>query len=260
MIWIFWLLSIISMWHSTNATDAAKWCSQSLCKGKHPLCNDKGLFYSSCPRHATALIPMTTDFITLIEDKHNEYRNKFALGSATHSKASRMAVIRWDEGLAKIAEGLVRRCQPSRDQCAATEDYASAEVSFTVDKYFCMVTKRAVLQRQLNRWFDPQHQGDSDPNIFFTSAVKNLQHSVQYYQVVRDRADRLGCALIEYIRPSLVHQLLKCVYNCGVKVCTNESNPVYEHTDGDAGEACETGMSHEYDNLCSPQEPMRECS
>ncbi|EDV31636.2 LOW QUALITY PROTEIN: uncharacterized protein Dana_GF15450, partial [Drosophila ananassae] len=251
------MLPTIALWH---ATDANKWCSKRLCNGKHTLCRDHGRYYPTCPSHATSRIRMQQDFKDMIVNKHNDYRNKFAGGLANNTKAARMPFIKWDDELAAIADSLVRRCQPSRDKCAVSEKmYHSAEVSFALEKYYCMTTKKAALKKQLNTWFDPLNHLDKAPNLYFTTNAKNLGHSIYYYQVLRDRANRVGCALVEYIRPALVHQLLKCVYNCGVTPCYEELNPVYEHTNNKAGEACETGTHDVYTNLCSAREPMKLC-
>lgn len=130
--------------------------------------------HRTCPSYATAMIKMHPDFKDIIVDKHNDYRNRFAGGLANNTKAARMPVIQWDDELAAIADSLVRRCQPSRDKCAASEMYHSAEVSFALEKYYCMTTKKAALKKQLNTWFDPLNHLDKAPNLYFTGNTKNL--------------------------------------------------------------------------------------
>jgi len=119
------------------------------------------------------MVKMSWDMIALIVDKHNEYRNKFAGGMDQNPKAARMTTIEWDPELAKVADGLVRRCEPIRDQCAITPNYGHAEVSYSLEKYFCMTTKKEALRKQLDHWFDPNSK-DEVQKLFF-SWTKNQQ-------------------------------------------------------------------------------------
>jgi len=106
---------------------------------------------------------------------------------------------------------------------------------------------------------------NSKPNLY-TILIHDLlindlsrELSLNYFQVLRDRANRVGCAIVEYIRPALVHQLLKCVYNCGVTLCEDDHNPVYEDTEYDAAEECVMGSHSKYKNLCHEDEQVKSC-
>ncbi|EDX15389.1 GD11960 [Drosophila simulans] len=174
-------------------------------------------------------------------------------------KAARMTTIEWDPELAKVADGLVRRCEPIRDQCAITPTYNHAEVSYSLEKYFCMTSKKEALRKQLDHWFDPNRK-DEVQKLFFSWTKNQQELSTNYFQVLRDRANRVGCAIVEYVRPALVHQLLKCVYNCGVSLCEEEDNPVYEDTDEEAASECMKGSNKQYKNLCHKDELVKSCN
>ncbi|XP_016963041.3 venom allergen 5.01 [Drosophila biarmipes] len=253
--WI-WLLCLVLVTPTIKAS--VDWCASDLCNGQHVLCQNNGKFRSPCPEYATAMVKMKGDMIALILDKHNDYRNKFAGGIGNHAKAARMATIQWDSELAKVADALVRRCEPIRDQCAKTPNNLFAEVSYSLEKYFCMTTKKDALRKQLDYWFDPTRKEESH-KLFFSDQENEQELSMNYFQVVRDRANRVGCAIVEYIRPALVHQLLKCVYNCGVTLCEDNHNPVYEATEYDAAEECMLGSNSKYKNLCHEDEQVKTC-
>ncbi|KAH8353676.1 hypothetical protein KR084_012650, partial [Drosophila pseudotakahashii] len=250
------LLPFMLVIHKNKASE--NWCTADLCKGQHVLCDYNGKFHKPCPYRATAMVKMSKDMINLIVDKHNDYRNKFAGGLGNHSKAARMTTLQWDAELAQVADAMVRHCKPSRDECARTPTYYYAEVSYSLEKYYCMTTKREALRKQLDYWFDPTRKEESY-KLFFSLKENEQEFSKNYFQVVRDRANRLGCAIVEYVRPALVHQLLKCVYNCGVSLCEDDHNPVYEETDNDAAEDCEKGTNSKYKNLCHNDELVKSC-
>ncbi|XP_017056738.2 antigen 5 like allergen Cul n 1 isoform X1 [Drosophila ficusphila] len=236
-----------------------KWCKPNLCRGQHILCNDKGKFQSTCPSRATAMVKMTPDIIKIIVDTHNDYRNKFAGGLHSYPRAARMATLRWDPELAKVADALVRQCRTyDDDDCVKTPKYEYADASYHMQKYYCMSTKKNVLRKQLADWIDPTNQ-ENVVMLYLNSDKKDIEYSQHFFQVLRDRANRLGCAIIEFIRPSLVHQLLKCVYNCGVTIATDEFNPVYEVTGGNAASNCTKGANKVYQYLCHKNEPVKNC-
>ncbi|XP_017110403.1 venom allergen 5.01 [Drosophila elegans] len=250
------LLSIILLIHQAKSSN--KWCRKNLCNGQHVLCTDNGKIQSTCPRDATAMVKMSQDMKNLIVDQHNEYRNKFAGGLDGHPKAARMTTMEWDSQLAKVADALVRRCQPIRDECGKTLKYHQGEASYSLEKYYCMTTKKNALKKQLNYWFDP-NSTDHTKRLFFSLKEQDQEFSKNYFQVLRDRSNRVGCAIIEYIHPSLVHQLLKCVYNCGVSLCEDNHNPVYEQTDSEPTSECRKGANQRYKNLCHKDELVKSC-
>jgi len=113
------------------------------------------------------MVMMKKDMINLILEKHNDYRNKFAAGIDNHAKAARMATIQWDWELAKVADALVRRCEPLRDECVRTPNNLYAEVSYSLEKYYCMTSKKDALRKQLDYWFDPKRKDESH-KLFFS--------------------------------------------------------------------------------------------
>ncbi|XP_041675746.1 uncharacterized protein LOC121530557 [Drosophila eugracilis] len=253
-----WILLLSLMLAIFDSETANKWCKKYLCKQRHPLCTDNRKFQATCPHRATAMVKITKEIEHLIVDKHNEYRNKFAGGMGNHAKAARMPTIQWDSELAEVADALVRRCQPIRDSCVMTGRYHHAEVSYSLIKYYCMTTKMDALRTQLDYWFDPESK-DEVIELFFSEKDDDQELSQNYFQVLRDRADRIGCAIVEYIHPALVHQLLKCVYNCGVSQCEDDHNPVYEISRDYAATHCRKGSNKEYKNLCHKSESVKSC-
>ncbi|XP_039481814.1 venom allergen 5.02 isoform X2 [Drosophila santomea] len=171
---IKWIWLLFSTLFLQDIRASSKWCKTDLCRGQHVLCEDNGKFHSTCPKQATAVVKMSWDMIDLIVDQHNEYRNKFAGGMGQHAKAARMTTIEWDPELAKVADALVRRCEPIRDQCAITPNYNHGEVSYSLEKYFCMTSKKDALRKQLDRWFDPNSK-DEVHKLFF-SWTSNQQY------------------------------------------------------------------------------------
>lgn len=77
-------------------------------------------FGPSCPSDAS-IIELTPDLKNIIVELHNKYRNQQALGQTpNYEPAVRMATIKWDPELARLAEMNVRTCMFGHDNCMNT--------------------------------------------------------------------------------------------------------------------------------------------
>lgn len=77
-------------------------------------------FGPSCPSDAS-VIDITSEMKSKILDYHNKYRNQQALGQTpNYEPAVRMATMKWDSDLAKLAEMNVRTCIFGHDNCMNT--------------------------------------------------------------------------------------------------------------------------------------------
>lgn len=67
------------------------------------------------------VIEMTPEVQQALIDLHNTNRNKFALGEIEHyDPASRMATVKWDAELSKLAEIKGRNCLFEHTRCQTT--------------------------------------------------------------------------------------------------------------------------------------------
>lgn len=93
---------------------AADYCDPKLCDvgDKQAAClNPTSAWSPSCSADKK-VIHMSQDFKKQILDTHNKWRNTVASGKANGlPSASRMATIRWDEELAKLAELNIKKCK-----------------------------------------------------------------------------------------------------------------------------------------------------
>lgn len=66
-------------------------------------------------------INITPKLQQIMVDEHNKYRNQQALGQTpNYQPATRMATMKWDPELAKLAAINVRQCEMKHDSCRNT--------------------------------------------------------------------------------------------------------------------------------------------
>lgn len=76
----------------------------------------------------------------------------------------------------------------------------------------------------------------------------NLPVIAHFTQMVRDRSDRIGCAISQFKANGFYNVYVVCNY-----AVTNIGNePVY--VEGRTASLCKTGVHKNYNGLCSPKE------
>ncbi|XP_023032546.2 antigen 5 like allergen Cul n 1 [Drosophila willistoni] len=243
-----------------DCSKSSKFCHPDLCEDgeEHLLCKDNGKYnYDTCPPKATRLVTMSKEYINKILHLHNFFRNLVALGKVGKMpKAARMSLLQWDTDLANVAEVAVRQCQFESLKCASTINYPSTGQNEAIKMYFCVTPTFDIIEDHITFWLAHSDLTSAEDLIEPNFSDKNTSY---FLQAVRDRADRIGCAAIRYIIPNLVYLLFRCVYSCGISMCSMH-NPVYEIAQKTSGQNCRTGMSPEYPYLCSNREIMKKCS
>uniref|UniRef100_A0A182IU72 SCP domain-containing protein n=1 Tax=Anopheles atroparvus TaxID=41427 RepID=A0A182IU72_ANOAO len=105
------------------------YCDQSLCRSNytHIGCNATESFGSLCPAGSVQLVKMDQPLKDLILKLHNTLRSELAAGKMEgFAEAERMAVLEWDDELAKLAEYNARTCQYLHDECRSTSRFRKA--------------------------------------------------------------------------------------------------------------------------------------
>ncbi|EDW86488.2 uncharacterized protein Dwil_GK18435 [Drosophila willistoni] len=118
--------------------EATNYCSPSLCSGSTNIgCNNNGAWSSNCPTSPT---PVAVTFNQArrkqILKAHNVRRNKIAGGKlAGYKPAKRMATMRWNAELAKLALLNVKQCEMKHDACHNTDTFKASGQNLAIYGY-----------------------------------------------------------------------------------------------------------------------------
>lgn len=107
----------------TVSTQSAEYCDPSLCGGRsnvHIGC--PGVAVNKCPTDVR-VVDMSLERVNILQ-KLNRYRNELASGQYGHlPQATRLAEVRWDEELSKLATVHARQCNFAHDKCRNTVEF-----------------------------------------------------------------------------------------------------------------------------------------
>ncbi|XP_055610859.1 antigen 5 like allergen Cul n 1-like [Uranotaenia lowii] len=192
---------------------------------------------------------------SLIVKLHNELRNKIATGKQDYPggfypEAAHMPTIQWDADLAFVAAANARKCVFAHDQCRNTPKYPASGQNIAYFGYSGGSFKTEdIITRLVNKWYgeykdaNPQYTAEY-PNGYEGPAIGH------FTQVVADRSDRIGCAIVQWTEKPFTKVYLVCNYARTNVIGT----PVY--TAGQAASQCTTGANTNYPGLCSTKEKV----
>lgn len=111
-------------------------------------------FYASCPKNA-AMVPIGKKLKSLIVNVHNKRRNYIAGGNiAKFRPACRMATIRWDPELAKMASYNVRQCKMVHDKCRNTARYNYSGQNLAMISYTETLHVKGLIKTSIDGWYE----------------------------------------------------------------------------------------------------------
>uniref|UniRef100_A0A1I8MUB2 Venom allergen-1 n=1 Tax=Musca domestica TaxID=7370 RepID=A0A1I8MUB2_MUSDO len=233
---------------STNAN----YCASNLCPAgvKHVACKNKGNFYKSCPKDAT-MIRIGPKLRNLIVNVHNKRRNRIAGGKVSKFRpACRMATMRWNAELAKIASYNVRQCKMNHDKCRNTQRFKFSGQNLAWKSYYGRPNRAELIKAVINAWYS---EVKSTKRTHIQSYPTNYKGPAigHFTAMMGERNIAVGCAASTYSTKGAKYKsfLVACNY-----ATTNISKkPVYRSCSR-ATARCKTRRNSKYRNLCSPKE------
>lgn len=233
---------------------ASDYCNPNLCRKKpHIGCKNHGKLSPSCPADAE-VIELTHKQKELILHHHNQLRSKIASGNQSgFEPARRMATMRWNSELAKLAVLNVKTCDFEHDKCRNTDDFKFAGQNLAMrgnSKKFPEIEE--IIPDCIHSWYQ-EHEKASQSDIDKYPDHTNGRMIGHFTQVVTAAARYVGCGAIRFTearnRKSPMHKvLLTCDYSRTNLI----GNPIYEA--GPVGADCKTGFNVDYYGLCSDNE------
>ncbi|CAO1409379.1 unnamed protein product [Diamesa hyperborea] len=234
------------------------WCDPLLCRlgGKHLACNHTGEFSPDCD--FPVLIKLTLEEKKNIVDLHNKKRNSFAHGDIPgFQPAVRMATLRWDDTLAKLAELNVKQCKMEHDSCHNTPKFIHSGQNLGFVWYSGTPDPKpnATIASTVNFWFDEYkyaNQGmlDTMSNIYGIGG-NAIGH---FTAMVIERNTHIGCSYATYYS---MHQDYGIITNnliaCNYSSTNIISYRIYKKGPVPASE-CTSGVNPRYPFLCSLEE------
>ncbi|XP_075155088.1 venom allergen-1-like [Haematobia irritans] len=228
------------------------YCSPDLCKNgiTHIACRHSGQFSEECPSDAV-MINIDDKLKKAIVKAHNTKRNLIAGGGdANHGPACRMATMRWDDELAKIAALNVRQCKMAHDKCRNTKAFKYSGQNLAFMGFTGTAKDVDMLTKAVQLWYDEVKDSKMK---YIKKYPKNYSgKTIGHFTVmVADRNVRVGCAATTYSVPGKPYKayLVACNY-----ATTNMiDQPIYASCPKVAS-GCKTGTNKNFPNLCSAKE------
>ncbi|XP_064544954.1 antigen 5 like allergen Cul n 1-like [Drosophila montana] len=234
----------------TLALGQTNYCQQGLCSSgsTHIACQNSGAWSSSCPTSpAPYIINMSQDLREFMVATHNARRNRLALGElAGYISARRMALMRWNDELASLAELNVKQCVRQRDACHNTDRFRNSGQNIALFGYEGEASSRTdqyLLTQAVTNWW--QERDNADMAVIDSYPSNWSGDSIERFTLMaQQRNIALGCAAARFFKNGLNQFLLACNY----AVDNVAGQPVY--VSGPVGAGCQTGMNVNYPGLC----------
>ncbi|XP_055843801.1 antigen 5 like allergen Cul n 1-like [Episyrphus balteatus] len=230
------------------AENLSQYCNTNLCKKQrtHIACDNNLKINSSCASYSE-MLKLSPKIKQIILNKHNEYRNKLALGGVPHfPSATRMATMRWNDELEFMASLNVKSCTGTHDTCRNTRNFKHSGQNIarrtTFNDTIPLETLEYNIYHGIDRWFREHLICERDRTVIFNNGKKKCGH---FTVMIADRNTHLGCAVMHMKKE-------KTVFTCNY-AWTNIKNAKLYNT-GRATSQCKTGKNPRYQGLCSINE------
>ncbi|XP_002010473.4 antigen 5 like allergen Cul n 1 [Drosophila mojavensis] len=229
--------------------DYCKLCAKGV---QHIACGNNESFSEECPADAK-LLAIGEDAQQAVVAAHNEVREQWASGRGhVKVKACRMATVRWDAELARLAELNVKQCYMEHDACHNTEKFRYSGQNLFIEGYWGMAAPdiSTILRYAVEEWAKEGKDVKAAhlakyPNNYNGPTIGHLT------MVAHERSIAVGCAVANFLKDEFNTFLVACNY-----ATTNFIGwPVYT-TCKKVGEKCKSGMNPNYPSLCSINEDV----
>ncbi|BFG01504.1 antigen 5 like allergen Cul n 1-like [Drosophila madeirensis] len=243
------LLSIIGVLLALAEAQTPNYCDSALCgSSTHIACNNNGAWASTCP---TSPAPSAVTF-DLAQRKqilkmHNVRRNRIASGlMAKYKPAKRMATMRWNPELAKLAALNVKQCKMNHDACHNTQTFKASGQNLAMYGYSgpqSGMTIPQLITASVNMWWGEQK--DASMTIINKYPSNWSGPPIGHFTAMaQEENTHCGCAAAFYTESGMNNFLMACNY-----ATTNwVGSPVYQR--GVKGSGCKTGTNPNYPGLC----------
>ncbi|XP_073831640.1 uncharacterized protein [Musca autumnalis] len=247
-----WFLIQIFIIFELFSLCSANYCASTLCPSgvKHVACNHNGKFDSTCSNDA-AMVSIGANLKKIIVNVHNNKRNYIAGGNVAKFKpACRMATMKWDAELAKIASYNVRQCKMSHDKCRNTPTYKYSGQNLAWRSYTGTPNKAKLIKAAINAWYSEfkdtkwEHI-QSYPKSYSGPAIGH------FTALMGERNIAVGCAAATYSTKGVKYKTF--LVACNYATTNIASNSIYNNC-AKAAAKCKVGRNSKYPNLCAPKE------
>ncbi|XP_055584701.1 antigen 5 like allergen Cul n 1-like [Uranotaenia lowii] len=230
---------------------ATNYCDPALCAPsvKHIGCNASTTFGQSTGK----LVPLGSSSIFAILDLHNNFRNIVSMGlekngnGTYYPQASRMRSMQWDTELASLATINARQCEMKGDACRNTAKYPAAGQNLaTYSMYGLNITVDDIANIMIKNWYRYASGGSSQMLQRYPTSGTTI---ATFTQMVKDTADRVGCAMSTWKDGIWTRYYLVCNY-----AITNIYGKA-TYASGKTASGCTQGRNPSYPGLCSINEP-----
>uniref|UniRef100_A0A1A9VG34 SCP domain-containing protein n=1 Tax=Glossina austeni TaxID=7395 RepID=A0A1A9VG34_GLOAU len=191
------LLLIIFIKITNNFCQSAQidFCNKELCpyQGVHVACGKNRTFSENC--EGEVKLEDMRDYISLILDEHNRYRNQLAGGNVSDfDSAVRMPVLHWDWDLALTAEYHARTCIFDHDECRSTERFRLAGQNIFKSTTECLdLEMEYFIKDAIKQWFEEYRNVDRNLLQAYHQRIPPIGH---FTVLVNDRQSHVGCSLL----------------------------------------------------------------
>ncbi|XP_055602434.1 antigen 5 like allergen Cul n 1-like [Uranotaenia lowii] len=233
------------------------YCQKSLCSEneRHVACNGPTKMAPACGSNAKEIL-MDDGKKSLILDLHNKLRSKIASGKQNYTRskfypqAARMATLQWDPQLAEVAAANARGCEYGHDECRNTPKYPAAGQNIAIINYYGKTySDNELITRFINDWYS--EYSDANPSIIGSYPENYKGPQIGHFtQIASDRTDRVGCAVVRYVKNPWNNVYIVCNYGLTNII----DQPVY--VVGNACSQCRTGCNRQYSGLCNTNEAV----
>uniref|UniRef100_A0A1I8MZI0 Venom allergen-1 n=1 Tax=Musca domestica TaxID=7370 RepID=A0A1I8MZI0_MUSDO len=249
---VYFLITLLITIVAIFSVTAVDYCNSSLCpKGDtHIACKNTGKFHSKCSKDA-AKVQIGANLQQIIVNAHNNKRNFVAGGNIGKFKpACRMATMKWDPELAKIASYNVLQCEMSHDKCRNTAKFKFAGQNLAWRSFTGTPNVQQLLIASINAWYAEQKytkwsQLQSYPPNYKGPAIGH------FTALMGERNIAVGCAASTYSTPGVGYKTF--LVACNYATTNMLGKPIYTGC-SKAAASCKAGKNPKYPNLCAPQE------
>jgi hypothetical protein len=207
---------------------------------------------SNCPpSDKVEIIDFTQDRINLVLDTHNTYRNIVASGQAPgYPPALKMLTLHWEDQLAYFSEANTRQCRMKHDPCRKSRNYTYVGQNICQSYSMKRLEPELVIKNCIDMWY-LESQGVLNPAGIINKCCLNPKPAPlvvgHFTQMVIDRANAIGCAMMINQVNGFWYHLFTCDYNSGTVI----GFPVYRLFKTRTG--CKK-LNPTYSALCSEDE------
>ncbi|EDW86489.1 uncharacterized protein Dwil_GK14741 [Drosophila willistoni] len=232
----------------------SNYCDKALCgTSKNIACNNNGAWSSNCPkRPAPVAVTFNAAEKATILDKHNTMRNTLASGKLSGYKAAkRMATMRWNDELAKLAALNTKQCEMKHDECRNTNQFRASGQNIAFFGYSGTansgISNAWLASTSIDMWWNEYKDCKQAYMDKYPSGYSGPQIG-HFTGMSLEKNTDMGCAAAKYVQNGFNMYLMTCNY-----ATTNYVGlPVYES--GTAASGCTKGKNYKYTSLCSESE------